>query len=165
MACSFSSHPNAHQRAMTASHSYLFMNPFSCMMMSETSLRYILRKCTSSSGSIFSDMLVNPAISEKKLVIVIRLPSSFTSSNLSRIFTTSSSEIYWERAHLRARFQDSSYMYLYPVTNMVVSMTMSISCTGRVNNLWKRLKYPTSAPNSMMNPTSRNRNWNTLFLA
>ena len=76
----FVSFQKAHHKAITASHSYLFMNHLFSIIISETCFRYSLRNHTSSSGCICSDIVVNHAISEKNMVFSFFCPHNLTFS-------------------------------------------------------------------------------------
>ncbi|MGB2110476.1 MAG: hypothetical protein ACPHY8_00645 [Patescibacteria group bacterium] len=91
-------HPNTHQRAIIASHSYLLINPLKSSIISDILDRYSLKNLTNVSGVNFSEIEVNHSISEKNIVIFLLSPSRFIFPDPDKISAAISFETYSHRA-------------------------------------------------------------------
>ncbi|EFK97341.1 hypothetical protein LDC_0620 [sediment metagenome] len=60
-------YPKTHHNAIIASHSYLFINHFSSIIIFDIADKYSLKNATNFSGENFSEIVVNQAISEKNI--------------------------------------------------------------------------------------------------
>ncbi|MBT6778457.1 hypothetical protein HOA93_01385 [bacterium] len=95
---SIESFQKTHHNAIIASHSYLFINHFSSIIMLDISLRYSLRKDTNNSGENCSDILVNHSMSEKNIQISLFSQSKLTLQSPDNISCATSSDTYSESA-------------------------------------------------------------------
>jgi len=94
----FGSSVKTPHNAIIASHSYLFINHFSSIIISDILLRYSLRNQTKSSGENCSDILVNHSISEKNMATFLFSQSKFTLPSPDNISLATSEDTYSERA-------------------------------------------------------------------
>jgi len=115
---------------MMASHSYLSINHLSSIIILLIAQRYSLRNITSSSGFIFSEILVNHSISEKKIDILFLSHSNFIFHESFNISLAISLEIYSQRALSIFFLSLFSVKYLEIFENVTDKINAKIICAG-----------------------------------
>jgi hypothetical protein len=110
---------NTHHNAIIASHSYLLINHFSSIIISDISLKYSLRNQTNSSGENFSDIVVNHSISEKKIAIFLFSQSKFNFHSHDKISSATSFETYSDKAlfNFDLRLFSTTYLIIFETVN------------------------------------------------